>query len=184
MSTDTDKKFAIISECMRGDGQPEAAIRAFEALFSQLEHGSSGAISEKEIDPVTSLPALDDLIKPQGSALQRPLAQTVIIKLNGGLGTSMGLDGPKSLLPVKEDLTFLDIIAKQIIYLRRHYNAKIPLLLMNSFSTHHASLAKLADYAELPLAGLPLDFLQHRVPKLCKQSLTPIEWPANPELAW
>ena len=36
-----------------------------------------------------------------------------MLKLNGGLGTGMGLEKAKSLLPLKGDDTFLDFIAKQ-----------------------------------------------------------------------
>ena len=52
------------------------------------------------------------------STRKRPgeaLARTVIIKLNGGLGTSMGLDRAKTLLPVRDGKTFLDLIVEQIV---------------------------------------------------------------------
>ena len=42
------------------------------------------------------------------------LSEAVVVKLNGGPGTGMGLDKAKSLLPVKGDDTFLDFIAKQV----------------------------------------------------------------------
>ena len=41
------------------------------------------------------------------------LKQTVMVKLNGGLGTGMGLEQAKSLLELKGKETFLDFIAKQ-----------------------------------------------------------------------
>ena len=34
--------------------------------------------------------------------------------MNGGLGTSMGCHGPKSVIPVRSDLTFLDLTVQQI----------------------------------------------------------------------
>mgnify|MGYP002389700956 CR=1 FL=1 len=40
--------------------------------------------------------------------------RTVVLKLNGGLGTSMGLDKAKSLLTVKQNKTFLDFTALQV----------------------------------------------------------------------
>lgn len=46
--------------------------------------------------------------------LQDLLDQTAVIKLNGGLGTSMGLEKAKSLLVVKDGKTFLDLIAEQV----------------------------------------------------------------------
>lgn len=42
------------------------------------------------------------------------LEKLVVIKLNGGLGTSMGCHGPKSVIPVRNDLTFLDLTVQQI----------------------------------------------------------------------
>ena len=41
-----------------------------------------------------------------------------MVKLNGGLGTSMGMDRAKSLLEVRDGLTFLDVIARQVLALR------------------------------------------------------------------
>ncbi len=45
---------------------------------------------------------------------QNLLSQTAVLKLNGGLGTSMGLEKAKSLLVVKDGKTFLDLIAEQV----------------------------------------------------------------------
>lgn len=42
------------------------------------------------------------------------LNQLVVVKLNGGLGTSMGCKGPKSVIAVRNDLTFLDLTLQQI----------------------------------------------------------------------
>lgn len=54
-----------------------------------------------------------------------------IIQLNGGLGTTLGCVGPKSLLEVKDRHTFLDITIEQL-----KKTPEIPLILMNSFYTH------------------------------------------------
>ena len=69
-------------------------------------------------------PALDDL--PRVETEHGILNQLVVIKLNGGLGTSMGLDRVKSLIPVKGEDTFLDFIARQILYLRGRANTPEP----------------------------------------------------------
>jgi len=42
------------------------------------------------------------------------LDKLVVLKLNGGLGTSMGCKGPKSAISVRDDLTFLDLTVQQI----------------------------------------------------------------------
>jgi UTP--glucose-1-phosphate uridylyltransferase len=105
------------------------------------------------------------------------------VKVNGGLGTSMGLAGPKALLPVKGDLTFLDVVARQVLALRARHAARLPLLLMHSFATRDASLEALARHPGLQ-ADLPLDFLQNREPKLRADDHEPVSWPDNPALEW
>ncbi len=107
-----------------------------------------------------------------------------MIKLNGGLGTSMGVTGPKSALPVKDGLSFLDIIARQILSTRQAYDVPLPLVLMNSFRTKEESLQILSEYGGLAVDGIPLDFLQNMEPKLLAGDLTPAEWEPDPELAW
>ncbi|VDD95135.1 unnamed protein product [Enterobius vermicularis] len=63
------------------------------------------------------------------------LNRLCVLKLNGGLGTTMGCSGPKSLLVVRDGLTFLDIAIKQNESLNQKYGSDVPLLLMNSFNT-------------------------------------------------
>ncbi|QID80782.1 UTP-glucose-1-phosphate uridylyltransferase [Saccharomyces pastorianus] len=63
------------------------------------------------------------------------LSKLAVLKLNGGLGTSMGCVGPKSVIEVREGNTFLDLSVRQIEYLNRQYDSDVPLLLMNSFNT-------------------------------------------------
>jgi UTP--glucose-1-phosphate uridylyltransferase len=95
----------------------------------------------------------------------------------------MGMTHAKSLVEVKDGLTFLDIIARQALELRKRHDARLPLILMNSFSTRDDTLAKLEDYPDLE-ADVPLDFLQNKEPKLRADDLTPVEWPADPDLEW
>jgi UTP--glucose-1-phosphate uridylyltransferase len=108
----------------------------------------------------------------------------VVLKLNGGLGTSMGMTKAKSLLEVKDGHSFLDVIARQILDLRERHGARIPLLLMNSFATRDDTLAALERYPELQLDDLPLDFLQGKVPKLLADGFEPASWPDDPALEW
>ena len=95
----------------------------------------------------------------------------------------MGLSGAKSLLEAKDGLSFLDIIARQVLALRAEHDARLPLVLMDSFSTREDSLAALAAHPDLDV-GLPLDFLQNKEPKLLVDGLTPVEWPDDPALEW
>ena len=47
-------------------------------------------------------------------AIKEMLDKLVVLKLNGGLGTSMGCTGTKSLISVRNELTFLDLTVQQI----------------------------------------------------------------------
>ena len=42
------------------------------------------------------------------------LNKLAVLKLNGGLGTTMGCVGPKSVIEVREGMTFLDLSVRQI----------------------------------------------------------------------
>jgi UDP-N-acetylglucosamine pyrophosphorylase len=165
---------------MEQAGIKPAAIRAFQSSYQKLVEGQTGLIPEAEIQPVAELPRLDQIDTPEDEAL---LNQTVVIKLNGGLGTSMGLEGPKSLLEVKDGLTFLDFIARQILFLRKRYQRPLRFLLMNSYNTTAQTLSFIRRYSEL---GEPkhLELMQGLVPKVDSATLGPVSWPAHPQLEW
>jgi UTP--glucose-1-phosphate uridylyltransferase len=165
-------------EKMRRERVPDVAIATFEHYYRQLESGESGLIPEDAIEPVREVQDADAL--PDDDA---PLDEAVVIKLNGGLGTSMGMHQAKSLLEVKDGLTFLDVIARQVLALREASGARIPLLLMDSFHTREDSLALLERYEDLA-ADVPFDFVQHKEPKLLVDGLAPAEWPPDPGLEW
>lgn len=168
---------------MQDRGVDERAIRVFEHYYAELVDGATGTVPESTIQPLHDLPALGDFTASE-EARREALAATVVVKLNGGLGTSMGMSGPKSALPVRDDLTFLDVIARQVLAMRKRYGVQLPLLLMNSFRTRAESLAILEAYPELEVDGLPLDFLQNAEPKLREDDLTPVEWPEDRDLEW
>jgi UTP--glucose-1-phosphate uridylyltransferase len=162
-------------EKMRREGIPDAAIETFRHYYEQLAEGATGMIPEDEIEPVIDVQQLDDL--PDADA---PLDAAIVLKLNGGLGTSMGMTRAKSLIEAKDGLTFLDVIARQVTELRKRSGARLPLVLMNSFYTHDDALAALGDME----SDVPLDFVQHKEPKLLVDDLTPVEWPDDPSLEW
>jgi UTP--glucose-1-phosphate uridylyltransferase len=174
--------FAPFERKMRDAGLPDLAIRTFRHAYEQLRSGARGTLSSADIEPVDEVPSAENLgdAREVGRAA---LARTAVVKLNGGLGTSMGMTRAKSLLVVKEGLTFLDVTARQILELRRRNGALVPLLLMNSFRTREDSLALLARYGDIS-AGFAPDFLQHRVPRILAESLGPVSWPADPSLEW
>ncbi|MFN8200628.1 MAG: UTP--glucose-1-phosphate uridylyltransferase [Nakamurella multipartita] len=168
---------------MERAGVGSAAIAAFAHSYRQLARGETGLLREDDLEPVNDLPRLDDLdIDPE--LARTALAATVVVKLNGGLGTSMGMDRAKSLLPVRPDRTFLDIIAEQVLELRHRFAVPLPITFMNSFRTSADTMRALARYPDLAVDGIPLEFRQNREPKLRADDLTPVHWPADPDLEW
>ena len=79
---------------------------------------------------------------------QTLLKQTAVLKLNGGLGTSMGLEKAKSLLPVKDGKTFLDLIAEQVVYTREKFGSKVRFILMDRSATPLACLLHHTRFTE------------------------------------
>ena len=168
---------------MAADGVPDRAIAVFESHYRRLESGETGLIHEADIEPLTEVQRVDE-VAITDQQMAAALDSTVLLKLNGGLGTSVGLDKAKSLLPVRGDATFLDVIVGQVLAVRSRYGARLPLVLMNSFRTRDDTLAALAGYPTIEVEGLPLDFLQNREPKLRADDLTPVSWPQDPSLEW
>ena len=177
-----DNAFDAFEAKMRRAGLGEAAIRAFQHNYDSLVAGQTGLIPESAVQPVTDLPRLEDIARDT-----RPdpklFSRTAVLKLNGGLGTGMGLERAKSLLEVKDGLTFLDFIARQVLDLRRRHGGALRFLLMNSFSTSRDTLEFLKKYPEL---GAPetLELMQSQAPKIDAQTLAPAVWPPNPKLEW
>ncbi len=168
---------------MRERGIGAEAIRVFEHYYRELEGGAGGKIAEASIEPLGEIQALGE-VEVSDEEARRALSETAIIKLNGGLGTTMGLNGAKSGLVVMGELTFLDVIARQVLSLRGRWGVSVPLLLMNSFRTSDESLKILAQYPDLAIDGLPIEFLQNAEPKLRADDLFPVSWPEDPELEW
>ncbi len=163
-------------------GVDEVAIETFAHYYRLLEHGETGMVPEATIDPV-DMPSLAD-VDVDPDVASEAIRHTAVIKLNGGLGTSMGMDRAKSLLCVRRGLSFLDIIARQVLHLREKYDATLPLMFMNSFRTSADTMAALARYDGLPVDGLPLEFLQNKEPKLLVGDLSPVSYPKDPDLEW
>jgi UTP--glucose-1-phosphate uridylyltransferase len=161
---------------MRAEGLPEEAIESFAYYEERLREGDRGTLPESELEPLSELPDLSELPESDGQALD----QAVVLKLNGGLGTSMGMTRAKSLLEVKDGLTFLDVIVRQVLHLNERHGVRVPLLLMNSFATHDDTVAALERYPELPVHH----FMQGKVPKLLEDGYEPVGWPDDPSLEW
>jgi UTP--glucose-1-phosphate uridylyltransferase len=167
---------------MAAAGVDPVAVEVFAHYYRLVESGETGMVPESTIEPL-DMDALADVVVSDVEA-KAAIGSTAVIKLNGGLGTSMGMDRAKSLLEVRDGLSFLDIIARQVLAVRRQYDAPLPLIFMNSFRTSADTLEVLARYPELAVDDLPLEFLQNKEPKLREDDLTPVDWPAKPDLEW
>jgi UTP--glucose-1-phosphate uridylyltransferase len=174
--------FAPFAAKMAAAGEPDIAIRNFRHYFEQLRSGQQGKVSEAEIEPVSEVVDAASLVAYRDAG-RDALAKAVLVKLNGGLGTSMGMTKAKSLLVAKDGLSFLDIIVRQTLHLRRTFGVRLPLVLMNSFRTREDTRRVLAQYPDLA-TDVPLDFIQHKVPRIAKADLTPATWPAEPDHEW
>ena len=166
---------------MRDAGQPEEAIRSFRSAYERVAEGEAAVIRTADLAPAGDVPTLGQLeAHPDDTAL----GGFAVIKLNGGLGTSMGMSAPKSLLEVKDGLSFLDLVARQILELRESTGARLPLVLMDSEATRDETLRALNGHEELGVEGIAPDFLQSMIPKLEAETLSPISWPRAPALEW
>ena len=138
MSSGEDGR-AAAAEKMRAAGAHEEAIRAFENAYTRLVSGQEAMLPTAELEPAGDVPALDG---PARRRRRQALEHVVVIKLNGGLATSMGLQEPKSLVQAREGRSFLDIIVAQTLALRERFGVRLPLVLMNSDATRAATSAR------------------------------------------
>jgi UTP--glucose-1-phosphate uridylyltransferase len=167
-----------ITRRMRDIAMPPLAIEAFLRQYRKLEEGFTGFLDRTMIDPLDALPESGELEKYRDAG-HAALGRTLILKLNGGLGTSMGLDRTKSLLMVKRGLTFLDVVIGQVERLRKQAGSSIPLILMNSFNTDDETRAALAKVKDAPAT-----FVQHQVPKIRQDNLMPVDCPTDRTCEW
>ncbi len=161
---------------------PQHVVGSFLHQYRQLVRGETGLLSASHIRPPEHIPDVGGLERYREFGRQA-LKKTVLIKLNGGLGTSMGLDTTKSLLPIREHRTFLDVVIGQVECIREAAGCPVPLMLMNSFNTNEETLEALQDYPDLRQT-VPMTFLQNQVPKIRQDNLMPVDWPRDPVLEW
>jgi UTP--glucose-1-phosphate uridylyltransferase len=163
-------------------GTSPTARVIFADNWLRLAGGETGLVAEADVEPLAEAPSVDP--EPVDAAGVAALAATALIRLNGGLGTSMGLARAKALIPVRGGLNFLDAIVRQVLFARRAHGVSLPLVFMNSFRTREDTLEVLARYPDLAVGGIPLDMVQSQEPKLRIEDLYPIDWPADRELEW
>ncbi|KAL0549199.1 hypothetical protein IC582_013680 [Cucumis melo] len=148
----------------------------FINLVSRYLSGEAQHVEWSKIQTPT-----DEVVVPYDSLAPVPndpaetkklLDKLVVLKLNGGLGTTMGCTGPKSVIEVRNGLTFLDLIVIQIENLNSKYGCNVPLLLMNSFNTHDDTQKIIEKYK-----GSNVDihtFNQSQYPRLVAEDYLPL----------
>ncbi|HJS95371.1 MAG TPA: UTP--glucose-1-phosphate uridylyltransferase [Solirubrobacteraceae bacterium] len=188
--TDSDGLKAAETK-MREADQPDEAIRSFRSAYERLVSGESAMLPSAELEPAGDVDIFDQL----PGADPQILDYVAVIKLNGGLATTMGLRSPKSLVEARDGKSFLEIIVGQTLALRKRHGVRLPLVLMDSEATREDTLRALEASGELGLSaapgggalsddGLSVDFLQSMVPKLDAEKLAPIRWEKEPALEW
>ncbi|MFZ7124862.1 MAG: UTP--glucose-1-phosphate uridylyltransferase [Desulfobacterales bacterium] len=161
---------------MKSHGLAPVVVETFAHYYRQIVDGETGVIPDEAIRPLEQgeVIAGEDLDR-WSEAGKRVRDRAVRITLNGGLGTSMGLTGPKSLLEVKDGMTFLDII------LRQSGVEGVRQVFMNSFSTDVDTRRAVDRLATSP----PPDyFIQNKFPKILHDGFAPATWPEDPEKEW
>jgi len=167
---------------MKEEGLHDLITETFIFYLHQIILGITGKMSKNEIEPPDKSNLVNYENLKQTSRVH--LGKLVIIKLNGGLGTSMGLKKAKSLLPVKNDYNFLDIIVRQVLSLRERTKSQIPLIFMNSFNTNSDTLQYLEQYPDLGLFKVPLSFTQNKYPRIVTETLEPYQHAYDQNQNW
>lgn len=168
-------------EKMRDAGISEIAIKNFTAALTRVADSPTAYIPESSLTPLTKDQTLIDTDIP-ADEMHDAIAHTAVLKLNGGLATSIGGPRAKVLLPVSDGQTFLDAIVNQVRYTRDILGVELPLIFMNSRNTHVETLAHVPS--DVPVQGIDTHAVQNIAPKLKIDTLEPITWARNPELEW
>mgnify|MGYP001776735886 FL=1 len=185
----TGKSFEACAQKMRDSEMSEVAVEQFKRLYDVWQNDEQEWIRESEIEPMDNIRHIGDIHDTISHKVTgKALAKTAMLKLNGGLGTSMGLQGPKSLLPVRRhkarQMNFLDIILGQVTTVRQQQGVKLPLTFMNSYHTSKESIARVRRDRNFHQDEIPIEFLQNREPKIVGATGAPVSFPSDPDLEW
>ena len=190
-STNADNGFAAFETKMRATNMSPLSIEQFRHLYTSWKNGSRTVIPESTITPVKE-GEIENVAEVHDSIdhdfAMEAFRHTAFLKLNGGLGTSMGLAGPKSLLPVRRhkarQMRFLDIIMGQVITSRIRQDVPLPLVFMNSFRTSGDTLKVMKTDQRFRQDNVPWEIVQHIEPKIDAATGAPATCSENPELEW
>lgn len=182
--------FEAAAAKMRGAGMGEVAVSQFARLYGEWKHNDTSTwIRETDVEPLTDVPNFHEVYKTiDHDKAVHAFAKTAFLKLNGGLGTSMGLNQAKSLLTVRRHkarpMRFLDIIIGQVLTARTRLNVPLPLTLMNSRHTSADTMKVLHHHRKFRQEDVPMEIVQHEEPKIDLATGAPVSWPDDPTLEW
>ncbi len=182
--------FQHSAEKMRERSMSELSINQFQTMIDTWRHDAASAwIREQDVEPLTGIPSFHDVYATiNHTKAIDAFAKTAFLKLNGGLGTSMGLESAKSLIPVRRhkarQMRFIDIIVGQVLTARTRLNVELPLTFMNSFRTSADTMHVLRSNGAFQQADVPMEIMQHQEPKLDVTTGEPVSFPDDPTLEW
>ena len=182
--------FDLSASKMRDHGMSDVSIAQFRRLYDVWRHEEASSwIREDAVAPLAGVPSFHDVYETiDHDKAVEAFAKTAFLKLNGGLGTSMGLECAKSLLPVRrhkaKQMRFIDIIIGQVLTARARLGVELPLTLMNSFRTSEDTMKVLRHHRKFRQHDVPMEIVQHQEPKIVEATGEPVTWDADPELEW
>lgn len=185
-----DNTFELSAAKMREHGMSEVAISQFERLYKVWnEDKTGGFIRENAVEPIKTVPNFHEIYETiDHNKAVNAFSKTAFIKLNGGLGTSMGLSCAKSLLPVRRhkarQMRFIDIIIGQVLTARQRLGVDLPLVFMNSFRTSKDTLQVLKRTKKFSQENIPVEIIQHQEPKLLEETGEPVSCSKDSNLEW
>ena len=147
----------------------------FKKLFAKfLATDTKDSIVWEKIEKLShnAIRPYSNLATPDKAKAKAMLDKLVVVKLDGGLGPIMGCKGPRSVIPVRNDLTFLDLTVQQIENLNKSFGTDVPLVLMSSFNTEEDTEKIIRKYSGFTVRIV--SFNQSRYPRIHKESLMPI----------
>lgn len=162
-----NEELSALEKCK--GGKPED-LRKFSKIFARYLKTRSDKIDWEKISPSPAemMVEYESLEEPDGESVSEILNKLAVLKLNGGLGTSMGCSGPKSSIEVKDYLNFIDLTVRQLEHFNSTYNASVPLVLMNSYNTHEQTSKLVSKYKGVWL------FEQSAFPRIFSDTLMPV----------
>jgi len=145
-------------------------IDKFLKLFSRYIKTRSSKLAWEKISPPPSSMIVEysEASPPGSGSVPDLLNKLAILKLNGGLGTSMGCSGPKSAIEVKDHLNFIDLSVRQVEHLNSTYGTSVPIILMNSFNTKKQTEKLVGKYRNV------WSFEQSMFPRIYSDTLLPV----------